>query len=79
MLKFWSEVGSARLREVTADMATWARVALWSVIGWRIYSAIAGYAEAARVFASGGARLQGAGVDNHIARRSLLGQSSDIA
>jgi hypothetical protein len=33
------------------------------VIGWRIYSAIAGYAEAGRVLASGGTRLQGAGVD----------------
>jgi hypothetical protein len=63
MLKFWSEVGSARLREITADIATWAWVALWTVIGWRIYSAIAGYAEAGRVLASGGTRLQGAGVD----------------
>ena len=63
MLKFWSEVGSARLREMTADIATWAWVALWAVIGWRIYSAIAGYSEAGRVLASGGTRLQGAGVD----------------
>jgi hypothetical protein len=63
MLKFWSEVASARLREMIADIATWAWVALWSVIGWRIYSAIAGYAEAGRVLASGGTRLQGAGVD----------------
>lgn len=63
MLKFWSEVGSARLREMTADIATWAWVALWAVVGWRIYSAIAGYAEAGRVLASGGTRLQGAGVD----------------
>ncbi|MEA2198927.1 MAG: hypothetical protein QOJ25_2978, partial [Solirubrobacteraceae bacterium] len=63
MLKFWSEVGSARIKEMAADIATWAWVALWSVIGWRIYSAIAGYAEAGRVLASGGTRLQGAGVD----------------
>jgi hypothetical protein len=63
MLKFWSEVGSARLREMTADIATWAWVALWAVIGWRIYSAIAGYAEAGRILATGGTRLQGVGVD----------------
>ena len=63
MLKFWSEVGSARLREMTADIATWAWVALWAVIGWRIYSAIAGYSEAGRILASGGTRLQGVGVD----------------
>jgi hypothetical protein len=62
-MKFWSEVRSARLREMSADFATWAWVALWAVIGWRIYSAIAGYAEAGRILASGGTRLQGAGVD----------------
>jgi len=63
MLKFWSEVRSARLREMTADIATWAWVALWTVIGWRIYSAIAGYSEAGRILATGGTRLQGVGVD----------------
>jgi hypothetical protein len=63
MLKFWSEVRSARLREMTADIATWGWVALWAVVGWRIYSAIAGYSEAGRILASGGSRLQGAGVD----------------
>ena len=54
MLKFWSEVRSARLREMIADIATWAWVALWAVVGWRIYSAIAGYSEAGRILASGG-------------------------
>jgi hypothetical protein len=63
MLKFWSEVRSARLREMTADVATWAWVALWSTIGWWIFSAIAGYAESGRILASGGTGLQAAGVD----------------
>ena len=63
MLKFWSEVPSARLREMAADLATWAWVALWAVIGWRIYSAIAGYAESGRILASGGRNLQVAGVN----------------
>lgn len=63
MLKFWSEVRSARLREMTADVATWAWVALWVTIGWWIFSAIAGYAESGRVLASGGTGLQTAGVD----------------
>lgn len=63
MLKFWSEVGSARARELAADVATWGWVALWSVVGWRIFEAIGGYAESGRILASGGSRLQQAGVD----------------
>jgi hypothetical protein len=63
MLKFWSEVRSARLREMTADVATWLWVAAWATIGWWIYAAIAGYAEAGRVLASGGTGLQAAGVE----------------
>ena len=63
MLKFWSEVRSARLLEMTADLATWAWVALWATIGWWIFAAIAGYAEAGRVLASGGTQLETAGVD----------------
>ncbi|HYN70542.1 MAG TPA: hypothetical protein VEX41_10080 [Candidatus Eisenbacteria bacterium] len=63
MLKFWSEVPSARVREVVADIATWGWVALWVTIGSRIYGAIAGFAESGRVLASGGRSLQQAGVD----------------
>jgi hypothetical protein len=63
MLKFWSEVPSARVREMVADVATWAWVALWVMIGSRIYGAIAGFAESGRVLASGGRNLQQAGVD----------------
>jgi hypothetical protein len=63
MLKFWSEVPSARLREMVADFASWGWVAAWATIGWWIYRAIAGYAEAGRVLSSGGTRLQGVGVD----------------
>lgn len=63
MFKFWSEVRSARLLEMTADVATWAWVALWSAIGWWIFVAVAGYAEAGRILASGGTGLQAAGVD----------------
>jgi hypothetical protein len=63
MLKFWSEVPSARVREMVADVATWAWVALWVTIGSRIYGAIAGFAESGRVLAAGGKSLQKAGVD----------------
>ncbi len=61
MLKFYSEVGTARTRELIADLATWAWVALWVVIGVRIHDAISGFAEAGRVLQGGGRNIQGAG------------------
>lgn len=61
MLKFWSEVPAARTREVVADVATWAWVALWAVIGLGIHNVIAGFAEAGRVLQAGGTNIQGAG------------------
>ncbi len=32
MIKFWSEVPSARAREMVADVATWFWMALWTVV-----------------------------------------------
>lgn len=61
MLKFYSEVGTARTRELIADLATWAWVAIWTVIGFRIHDAISAFAEAGRVLKSGGENIQGAG------------------
>lgn len=77
MFKFWSEVPAARVREMVADVATWAWVALWVVIGSRIYGAIAGFAESGRVLASGGRSLQQAGVDlgGSLSGIPLIGES----
>lgn len=61
MLKFYSEVGTARTRELIADLATWAWVALWTVIGVRIHDALSAFAEAGRVLQGGGRNIQGAG------------------
>jgi hypothetical protein len=61
MLKFYSEVWSARIREVAADVATWAWVVLWTVVGYKINETIAGFAEAGRVLRGGGESLVGAG------------------
>jgi hypothetical protein len=61
MLKFWSEVPSARAREVVADIATWIWVSLWVVVGVRIHDAISSFAEAGRVLQAGGTNIQGAG------------------
>jgi hypothetical protein len=61
MLKFWSEVPAARARELIADVATWAWVSLWAVIGLRIHDLISSFAEAGRVLQTGGTNIQGAG------------------
>lgn len=61
MLKFYSEVGTARTRELITDLATWAWVALWVVVGVRIHDAISAFAEAGRVLQGGGRNIQGAG------------------
>ena len=61
MLKFWSEIPTARAREMVADVATWIWVSVWVVIGAKIYAVISAFAEAGRVLQQGGANIQGAG------------------
>ena len=61
MLKFYSEVGTARAKELVADVATWTWVALWTVVGFQIHAAISGFAQAGRILQGGGQNLQGAG------------------
>jgi hypothetical protein len=79
MLKFYSEVWPARIREVAADVATWAWVVLWTVIGFRINEAIAQFAEAGRILSGGGQNLQGAGAQLGDALRGvpLIGEGVD--
>lgn len=60
-MKFWSEVPSARAREVLADVATWIWVSLWAVIAYRLYSTLAGFAEVGRAIGRGGSNIQAAG------------------
>jgi hypothetical protein len=61
MLKFWSEIPTARAREMVADIATWVWVSLWVVVGVRIHDVISSFAEAGRVLQRGGTNIQGAG------------------
>jgi hypothetical protein len=79
MLKFWSETPVARTREIVADVATWAWVSLWAVIGLRIHDVIAGFAEAGRVLQAGGTNIQGAGatLGNAMADVPLVGAGID--
>jgi len=62
-MKFWSEVPSARARELAADVATWIWVSLWAVIAYRLYSTLAGFAEVGRAIGQGGSNIQAAGVN----------------
>jgi len=70
MVKFWSEVPLARAREMLADVATWAWVALWTIVASRLYGTLAGFAEAGRALRRGGVGIEAAGAD---LGRSLAG------
>lgn len=70
MIKFWSEVPSARAREVVADVATWGWVALWTIVASRLFATLAGFAEAGRALRRGGVSIEAAGAD---LGRSLAG------
>jgi hypothetical protein len=61
MFKFYSEVQPARARELFADLLTWAWVALWTVVGFRVHEVISGFAEAGRVLKGGGLSIESAG------------------
>jgi hypothetical protein len=60
-MKFWSEVPSARLREMIADFATWGWVALWVVVADRLYTTISGFAQIGRTLRQGGLNIEAAG------------------
>jgi hypothetical protein len=60
-MTFWSEVPSARAREVVADVATWTWVSLWVVLAFRLYSRLAEFAEVGRAIGRGGTNIQSAG------------------
>ncbi|HUQ78278.1 MAG TPA: hypothetical protein VM427_05335 [Patescibacteria group bacterium] len=82
MVTFWSETPGRRRREVAADVATWAWVALWSVAAFRIHEAIAGFAEAGRALERGGVAIQAAGgqVGSSLEGLPLVGAgASDMA
>jgi hypothetical protein len=82
MVTFWSETPGRRRREIVADVATWAWVATWSVIAFRIHAAIAGFAEAGRALERGGVAIKDAGaqVGSSLDGLPLVGQGvGDIA
>jgi hypothetical protein len=61
VIKFWSEVPAARVREIAADVATWIWVSVWVVVSYRVYTTIEGFSEVGRAIGRGGENIQAAG------------------
>lgn len=63
MIKLWSELPSARLKEVVADVATLVWVLFWGNIVWQLFRLLAVFAEGGRVMRSGGQTMVQSGRD----------------
>jgi hypothetical protein len=63
MIKLWSELPSARLKEVVADVATLVWVLFWGNVVWQLFRLLAAFAEGGRVMRSGGQTMVQSGRD----------------
>jgi hypothetical protein len=63
MIKIWSELPAARLKEQLADIATFVWVAFWGSLVIQLYRFLAGFAEAGRLINEGGRNLTQGGRD----------------
>jgi len=82
MIKIWSELRVARLKEQVADLATLVWVLFWGNIAWQLFQFLAGFAEAGRTIRSGGQSMVQSGRDlgDSLARLPFVGsQVHDIA
>jgi hypothetical protein len=82
MLKIWSELPGARLKEQVADVATLVWVVFWGGVVWQLFQFLAGFAEAGRTIRAGGDGLIRGGRDlgESLAGLPLVGsQVRDIA
>jgi hypothetical protein len=82
MVRIWSELPGARLREQAADLATLAWLSLWGAVGWQLYQSVAGFSEAGRVVQTGGRTMIDGGRDlgNALAGIPLVGEGlRDVA
>jgi hypothetical protein len=61
MLRLWSEVPGARIRELAADIGSILWTALWVMASRRLYETLAAFAGTGRFIRSGGINLQAAG------------------
>jgi hypothetical protein len=63
VIRIWSELRVARIREQVADVATLAWVALWGTIAWQLFQFLASFGEAGRTIRAGGRTMIDSGVD----------------
>lgn len=63
MIRIWSELRIARLKEQVADIATLLWVAFWGGLAWQLFQFLAGFAEAGRTIEAGGLTMIKSGVD----------------
>jgi len=76
VIKLWSEVPSARAREIAADVATWIWVSFWVVAAFRLHDTLEGFSEVGRAIGRGGTSIQSAGdqVGNALGGLPLVGE-----
>jgi hypothetical protein len=82
MIKIWSELRVARLKEQVADAATLVWVLFWGNIVWQLFQFLSGFAEAGRVVRAGGDGMVAGGrnLGESLAGLPLVGsQARDIA
>src|ERR1035437_5063331 len=82
MIKIWSELRVARLKEQVADLATLLWVVFWGNIVWQLFQFLAGFAEAGRTIRAGGQNMVQSGRDlgDSLAGLPLVGsQVRDLA
>jgi hypothetical protein len=82
VIRIWSELRVARVKEQVADVATLAWVALWGSIAWQLFGFLAGFAEAGRAITAGGRTMikSGADLGDSLAGVPLIGaQLHDVA
>jgi len=61
MVRIWSELPGARLKEQMADAATTLWLLFWGSLAWQLFSLLAGFAEAGRMVRGGGQTMIDAG------------------
>ena len=82
MVRIWSELPAARLREQVADLATVAWVIIWGGLAGQLYQAIAAFADSGRLIRAGGQSLVDGGeqLGSALAGIPLVGQGlRDVA
>jgi hypothetical protein len=82
MIKIWSELPGARLKEQVADLATLLWVVFWGNIVWQLSQFLASFAEAGRTIRAGGQTMvqNGRDLGDSLAGLPLVGsQVRDIA